>query len=358
MRKVGMEEELLLVHPGTGVPKAVSGAVLSAAGGDSAFTKELQRTQLEYATEPHTDMAALDDEVRRWRKAAARRAQAAGASVAALASSPLDADPDLTTDARYQWMAEQFGVTALEQLACGCHVHVEIASDEEGVGVLDRIRPWLAPLLALSANSPYWQGTATGYESYRSLVWTRWPSAGPTEEFGSARQYHARVRTMLDTGVLLDEGMVYFDARLSRSYPTIEVRVADVCLEASDAVLVAALVRGLVETAAHDLHGGRPPHRVHVEELRLASWRAARSGLTGDLVHPLNGFPVPAATVLGALVDHAGHALEQSKDLALVQDRLAAVLDRGNGAQRQRAVFAREGSLGAVVADAVARTAA
>ena len=147
-------------------------------------------------------------------------------------------------------MARAFGLTAQEQLTCGCHVHVQVESDEEGVAVLDRIQPWLATLLALSANSPFWQGVDSSYASFRYQAWGRWPCSGPTEWFGSAEASHETVGQMVRTGTLLDTGMVYFDARLSQHYPTLEVRIADVCLRHEDAVLIAALVRALVETEA------------------------------------------------------------------------------------------------------------
>ena len=150
--------------------------------------------------------------------------------------------PELTVKSRYQAMTEHFGLTTSEQLTCGCHVHVGVESPEEGVAVLDRIRPWLPVLLAISANSPYWQGQDTGYASFRSQAWNRFPSAGPTGVFGSVEGYRSYADALVATGVLLDHAMIYFDARLSDRYPTVELRVADT-------VLIATLARALVETA-------------------------------------------------------------------------------------------------------------
>ena len=155
-------------------------------------------------------------------------------------------------------MVERFGLTTAEQLTCGCHVHVEVADDAEGVGVLDRIRVWLPPLLALSVNSPFWQGEDTGYASFRSQAWSRWPSAGPAPFWGSPAAYHREIDRMVSSGVLLDRHMAYFDARLSDRYPTVEVRVADVCLDLADTILIAGLVRALVETAAAEWAAGVP----------------------------------------------------------------------------------------------------
>ncbi|MBQ1093845.1 glutamate--cysteine ligase [Streptomyces sp. B93] len=360
MRTVGVEEELLLVGPETGEPQARSAAVLARAShedaGQEVFEKELHEQMLEFATHPQSEMAALGAEIVRCRKEAARHAGEIGCAVAALATSPLPVSPSVGAGRRYRWMAEEYGIATHEQLVCGCHVHVSVESDEEGVAVVDRVRPWLAVLAALSANSPFWQGKDTSYNSYRSRVWQRWPSAGPTEIFGSAAQYDRRVADMLATGTILDDGMVYFDARLSRRYPTVEIRVADVCLHSSTAVLVATLARGLVETAAREWRAGREPVDHSVSLLRLADWRAARSGLTGELLHPATMRPAPAADVVRHLVDHAAEALADCGDLDRAREGCAELLRRGNGAQVQRGLLRRTESLRDVVVECVRHT--
>ncbi|MFC9589014.1 glutamate--cysteine ligase [Streptomyces sp. NPDC056944] len=359
MRTVGVEEELLLVSATTGEPLAVSSAVLAAAaagggeGADGVFEKELHQEQLEFATRPLSGMNALREEIVRWRGEAARHAKEAGARVAALATSPLPVEPSRNLGRRYRWMAEQFALTTQEQLTCGCHVHVSVASDEEGVAVLDRIRPWLPLLNAISGNSPFWDGRDSGYSSYRSRVWNRLPSAGPYEPFGSAEAYHERVRDMLATGVLRDAGMIYFDARLSHTYPTVEIRVADVCLEPDTTVLVATLARGLVETAARAWRAGDPPARIPAGLLRLASWRAARSGLQGPLLDPRSMCETPAGVALDALLEHTDAALDSTGDRDGARRALAALGERGGGARRQRDLHRDGSDLGEVVRECV-----
>ncbi|MFG1999413.1 glutamate--cysteine ligase [Spirillospora sp. NPDC048911] len=366
LRTVGVEEELLLVDPVSGAPQAISGAVIRYAKEHTGITlsgkeaepleTELQREQVETGTVPTTSLAELSDEIRRGRRAAAEAARGVGAAVVALATSPVPVHPSITPSLRYRRMAHEYAQTAGEQLTCGCHVHVNVESPEEGVAVLDRIRPWLPPLLALSANSPFWQGGDTGYESWRQQVWGRWPSSGPTELFESVKGYRAAVEAMLDTGALLDEGMVYFDARLSRHYPTVEVRVADVCLHADDTVLMAALVRAMVDTAAQAWRAGIPPDRVRTELLKLAVWRASRSGMREDLIHPVTRRPAPARTVVQALLDHLTPALDAAGDLETVRELLGRLLERGNGAEWQRQVHARARDVTAVVAGAINET--
>lgn len=355
MRRFGVEEELLLVAADSGAPVALADVVVSQEA-DETPESELKRQQVEMATAPCSTRAELAADLRTRRQSAATAARRKGVAVAALGTSPLAASPSVMPGARYQWMAREYALTAEEQLTCGCHVHVSVASAREGVAVLDRIRPWLAPLLALSANSPFWQGRDSGYASYRHQVWGRWPSSGPAEVFGTTENYRGTVQAMIESGALLDEGMIYFDARLSSKHPTVEIRVADICLYADDAVLLALLVRALVDTAARAWRAGEPPQSVRTELLRLASWRASRTGLDGDLVHPVTARPVPADVVIGALLEHLSPALADTGDLAAATELLGRLLRRGNGATRQRRVHAETGDLAEVVRAAVSAT--
>jgi carboxylate-amine ligase len=318
---------------------------------------ELKAQQLELGTPVCRTLDDVDHALRFWRARAASAAAAAGAHVAALATSPVPVDPVPTEGDRYARMLGTFGLTAREMLTCGCHVHVSVADDDEGVAVLNRIRTWLPVLTALTANSPFWQGEDTGYASYRSQAWQRWPSAGPNEVFADAADYHRLIEQVLDTGTVLDPGMLYFDARLSADWPTVEVRTADVALRVEDAVTLAGVVRGLVETAARDARAGNPPPAVPAAVLRVAAWRAGRSGLHAELVHPRTGRPAPAADVVAALLDHIGPALTDAGDDQRISAGLGVLLRRGTGADLQRRVHRETGDLAAVVRAAVAVTA-
>ncbi|MFD8567929.1 glutamate--cysteine ligase [Streptomyces sp. NPDC059639] len=358
MRSVGVEEELLLVDRDSGEPRALSSAVMAVAAKEGAadFEAELHREQLEFATSPHQSMSNLAEDVVRWRTAAADHAETLGGAAVALATSPLPVSPTVGTGTRHQWLAQEFGLTTQEQLTCGCHVHVFVESDEEGVAVLNRLRPWMPLLVALSANSPFWQGQDSRYSSYRSRVWGRWPTAGPVELFDDAAAYHRQVQAMVATGVIRDRGMVYFDARLSAAHPTVEVRVADVCLEPFTTVLLAMLVRGLVETAARDWQAGEPAVAHPVSLLRLATWRASRSGLDGELVCPRLMRPVPARAAVESLLEHVRPALEDAGDFEGARALLSRLLHDGNGTHVQREVYRRTGSLREVVAECVRHT--
>jgi glutamate---cysteine ligase / carboxylate-amine ligase len=379
VRTVGVEEELLVFdddgRPVPLGPDALTVASRRGEGEDAAqhdradregeepdtesaarLMPELKAQQLELGTPVCRRLDEVDAELRFWRGRAQAAAAAVGGHVAALATSPVAVEPVPTEGERYARMLDAFALTAREMLTCGCHVHVSVTGDDEGIAVLNRIRIWLPVLTALTANSPFWQGADSGYASFRSQAWNRWPSAGPNEVFADAAQYHRLVDDVLATGTVLDTGMVYFDARLSDRWPTVEVRSADVALRVEDAVTLAGLVRGLVETAARDTD---PPPDVPARILRLAAWRAGRSGVTGDLVHPRTGRPGPAADVLGDLLEHVRPALADAGDEQRVSEGTAAILRRGTGADLQRRVHRdTQGDLAAVVRAAVEITTA
>ncbi|WP_104168171.1 glutamate--cysteine ligase [Arthrobacter sp. SX1312] len=358
VRTFGVEEELLLVDGGSGLPLPASWALLeeyadAEDGTGPKLEAELQQEMIEVVSSAPRTLVQLVSDVVLGRAVADRAARVVGARAAALATSPLPGRPHVHPTERFGRMVDRYGVLARENLTCGMHVHVFVTSPQEGVGVLDRIRNWLPVLVALSANSPFVNGQDTGFASYRSQVWQGWPSAGPSPVYGSVGAYRAREEELMATGVLLDRKMLYFDARLSQTYPTVEIRVADVCLFAEDAGLIAALARGLVETAAQDWRAGVPPTKISSPALRLAGWQARLSGLGADLVHPLTGRPAPAWDVVASLLNHVLPALTDAGDTEAVMDGFVRLIDRGTGADRQRAVLHRTGRLADVVTDAL-----
>ncbi|NMR29177.1 glutamate--cysteine ligase [Crystallibacter degradans] len=369
MRTFGVEEELLLVDPGSGAAMPVAGHLMdlharggtttnaSGSGGSGPGTQwaplvhEFMHEQIETHTGVHIGLEGLAGDINAGRAWADSLARESGARAAALGTAPLPAELHTVALPRYEAIRERMAFTAVQQLTCACHIHVGIASPDEGAAVLDRIRVWRPVLAALSANSPFWDGTDTGYSSFRTQLWDRWPATGPIEILGSAGAYRQLVDALLATGVLLDEGMVYFDARLSRHYPTVEIRVADICLRAGDAVLIAALSRALVDTAARQWREGVPPPAAPAPLLRLASWQASRYGIEAELLHPLTAVPCPAREVIAVFIGHVRAALAENGDETRVAGLLHNLLARGTGASQQRTAFRRTGSFTDVIAE-------
>ncbi|QNO37358.1 glutamate--cysteine ligase [Protaetiibacter sp. SSC-01] len=341
MRTFGVEEELLLVDELTGRPVAVAPAALAsdrlgAPAPGPSLDAELQQEMIETATRPCETLDRLRLEILAGRARADAAARSCGARAVALAMSPEPVDPHPTASARYDEMVARYGRTARTNLTCGFHVHVAIESSDEGVAVLDRIRGWLPVLLALSANSPFESGGDTGHESFRYASWMRWPTSGPLDVLGSAAAYRELEQGLLGSGVLMDAGMFYFDARLSRRYPTVEVRVMDVCLSADAAASLAALVRGMAVRAIIDLRAGSAPLELPTPVLRLASWKAALCGATGELLDPRAGRLRPAEDVVAALLAWSAAGLDTTGDTDEVHAGVGRILRDGTGARRQR----------------------
>jgi glutamate---cysteine ligase / carboxylate-amine ligase len=354
IRTVGLEEEFLLARTSSAALAGAGDAVVAAAtdASDGQFEHEFKREQAELGTRPQESMADLADDLFRRRRELANAARRHDVRLLASATSPLDEHVTSTAEDRYERMTSLFGRIARMQLTCGMHVHVAVDSPAEGVAVLDRLRDWLAVLLALSANSPFLAGQDTDYASYRTVLWGQWPTSGVADPFGGVEGYEGARAALVSSGAAMDDGMIYFDARLSARYPTVEIRVADVCIDPLDAVVIAALVRGLVSTAAQEWAANRPVVSIRSELLRAATWRAARWGVEHDLVEVRTAELVPAWELVGRLVDWVSPALEHYGDRERVAAGLADIRRRGTGARAQREAYAANGFSG--VAERVA----
>jgi carboxylate-amine ligase len=215
--------------------------------------------------------------------------------------------------------------------------------------VLARLRPWLAPLLAVTANSPIAGGHDTGWASWRYAIWSRWPTAVPPEVRPDAAAYDAAIRRLIARGAALDERSVYFLARLSPRHPTVEVRVADACLDAGTAVLAAGLTRALVATALAEARRGTPVPAAPARHVAAALAAAARHGPAGAGADPVTGQAVDATTLRARLLEHVRPALRDHGDTQIIAGLLRRLDERGTGADRQRALFTSAASAPAFI---------
>jgi len=271
----------------------------------------------------------------------AKAAAEEGARLLAIAAPPHGrAAQSITRKPRYLELVDEWGLLTREQGVCGCHVHVDVSDKETAVRVSNHLRPWLPVFLALTTNSPIYLGQDTGFASWRWLMTTRWPCAGPPPYLESVEHYDALVAMHLAAGTLIDEQMVYWDIRPSTHLPTVEVRVSDVPLTVDETVVLATLVRAVVMTALED---GTNGPSLEPEVLRAAYWLAARDGITGNGLDVRTAESLPMADVLGRLQQHAAPALQELDAVELVDDGIRRVLVDGNGAVKQRKAF-REGA--------------
>ncbi|GAA4355578.1 glutamate--cysteine ligase [Angustibacter luteus] len=374
---LGLEEELHVCDLASGDLRSSADDLLAAlstpattAGLTAAGTvvAELPLSQIETVTGVGSSIEDLLGRALTLRAAAAGAATELGLGLLASGSPPLGraADQRVSPDSRYDALRERAAALVDQQLIAGMHLHVGVGDptstavdDEARVAVVEALRPWLPALLALTANSPYWLGTDTGFASYRQVHWQRWPVAGPPPSAQDAAQWHRSVAALVDAGVVDDASFVYWDVRLATRFPTVEVRVADVVPTLDDAAGFVAIVRGLAAGALAEHEAGRRAPGVRLSALRAATWRAARYGLAGQLVDPATGTLAPAVDVLRSMLRHAAPGLEIAGDGDLARDGLARVFRDGNGADRQRRAFERfgwEGVLDVVRVDPDAST--
>ncbi|MER7566791.1 glutamate--cysteine ligase [Streptomyces sp. NPDC048523] len=349
MTTIGVEEEYVLVDPVRGFPVPLADKVRMAAGleplvADQELQGELLQAQVEVATPVCGSLEEVAGHLLRLRHGVGTAAEAHGCRIAACGTPPLrDDHPVAVTDeARYRAMLAQAPQLVAEQLINGMHVHVAVPSRAAGVQVLNRIRPWLPTLTAMSANSPLWDGHDTGFASWRTVIFSRWPVSGVPPYFQDEADYDRRVHQLLESGLISDTGQLYWQARLSERYPTVEVRCLDVQLRVDDAVMFAGLARALVETALAEATAGSPAPDCAPELLQAGMWHAARHGLSDTLIDP-SGSRRRAGDVLCQLLLHVAPALDAAGDAREVTGLIHRLLQHGTGADRQRTALAAGG---------------
>jgi carboxylate-amine ligase len=343
---LGVEEEFVLLDPSSGAAALAAPELMWMLDGEPRVRQELMRFQVETATGVCTDLDGVGRELAQLRRLVADAVMGLGCRLVATGSAPYSTPGlvALTDGPRYRELARRYGPLVADAGTCGCHVHVGVPSRDLGVQVLARLRPWLPSLLAISVNSPIAAGRDTGWASWRYPVWSRWPTATAPAAWPDAAAYDATVRQFIRRGAALDERSIYVLARLSPRYPTVEVRVADVCLDVESAVLLAGLTRALVATALAEARRGTPLAAVPTRWVNAALAAAARHGIAGPGVDAFTGETVAARDILTQLVDRVHAALEDRGDTGMVTALLHLLDDRGTGAERQRALFAQAGS--------------
>jgi carboxylate-amine ligase len=362
MVTVGVEEEYLLLDSLTGLPtaecphvRAVASALPEIAEGE--VTPELLKAQIEIATPVCETLGEVTAQLHRLRSAVRAAARTVGCDVAATGAAPARGETSavVSDDARYVEMRSQARVLVDEQLITGMHVHVGVPDRNAAVAAVTRLRPWLPVLVAMGANSPLWDGRDTGYASWRTVLFGRWPVSGPPPAFADAADYERRVEALMYAGVIADRRQVYWHARPSERYPTIEVRALDGQPSPSDAVMFVGLIRALVAQALRDERDGVPPPTDSPELLAANTWWAARYGLTGTLCDPRDGRQREAAAVVEALVERLSSVLASAGDVAedrdpsrpgdrtAVERGVERLLRIGTPAERQRAAFEDQG---------------
>ncbi len=360
---MGVEEEYQIIDPSTRSLAADAERMLSSVESSLSTNiqvqPEMQRSQIEIATPVCKSLAEVRNALTHARQIVIAAAARIDRQIAAAGTHPFShwKDQPITSNERYRQIEEKYRQLSNEQVIFGCHVHIGCREREVALQVVNRARLWLAPLLALSANSPFWLQDDTGYDSFRTEIWWRWPMAGPPPDISSLADYNRLLQQLVNTESINDSSHLYWDIRISERLPTIEFRVTDVCMTIDEAVMITALIRALVQTCYEQVLRDQPYARASRDLLRAAHWHAARYGLNGKLIDVHREHAVPAHELITRMLTFLRPALESSGAWDEVSMLVSTTLRNGNGATRQRAIYQDSGSHRAVVDFIVEETA-
>jgi len=354
---VGIEEELMLLDAETlDLSQGIEAVLpLVPAGRESQVKHELFQSVLEIATVPHKGVDSAVQELAELRSVVSAIAAQLGMRVGAAGTHPFAlCDEQLIVDReRYVELVADLGFIARRELIFGTHVHVGIDGADKAIYVADGIRRYLPVLLALSSNSPYWEGEDTGMMSARIPIFRAFPRVGVPPHYGSWEVYSGRVDQMTRSGAIDDYTYLWWDVRPHPNLGTVETRIFDQASMLEDTAAFAAITQALSHSFSELFDEGEPMIEQPWELIDDNKVRAALRGMEGELVDFSRGRHV-AATELAErlLVELASSAGELGCSAEL--GRIATIVEDGTGARRQlEAVAANGGDLRALVAELI-----
>ena len=340
---IGVEEEFMLVDLGSRdlvaePPPELTAALENRLGGQ--FSRELLRTQLEVGTRVCDNIAELRADLARLRAAVADIAGEFAMAPIAASTHPFAnwRVQKVTERDRYQTLGDDLQVVASRALIGGMHVHVGIEDDDLRVDLLNQLTYFLPHLLAASTSSPFWEGELTGLMSYRTSIFSELPRTGPPERFRSYAEYTQTVAVLQEVGLIEDATKIWWDARLSDRFQTVELRATDICTDIDDAICLAATYRcilGMLTRLRRANQGWRQYSPLLIRENR---WRAQRYGIDAGLVDFGQGEIKPFAELCEELIELITPDAELFGCMNEIE-HLRNIVKRGTSAHRQIGVY-------------------
>lgn len=354
---IGIEEEYLLVDPETrnlavDPPASILEDCRKRIG--DQVTPEFLRSQIEVGTQVCTSISEAAEQLRSLRCCIREVAESHGLAMIAASTHPI-ADWDLqkhTEQERYNTLAQSMQTVVRRMLICGMHVHVGIENDDLRIDLMNQVSYFLPHLLAISTSAPFWHGIETGLKSYRMAVWNELPRTGLPPQFDSYGEYRRLVDTLVGTGVIEDASKLWWDIRPSGKFPTLEMRMTDICTRTEDSICVAALYRCLLRMLwrlRRSNQRWRQYDRFLISENR---WRASRYGIDEGLIDFGKAEIVPFAELLEELIELVREDAEFFDCVSEVE-HAREILRRGTSAHKQIDVWQQARSSGKTDAEAL-----
>jgi carboxylate-amine ligase len=356
---IGVEEEFQIIDPATwGLRSHVSELIESGAPslGDQ-IKRELHQSIVEVGTTICRNVDELEAQVFHIRRELTAAADSKGLAIAAAGTHPFATWQDqlISPGERYSALLEEMQLLARSLLIFGLHVHVAMPDRRATIDLMNAARYFLPHLLALSTSSPFWGGHETGFRSYRTTVFRRFPRTGVPDHFGSWGEYEDYVNLLVELHCIDDAKKIWWDLRPHPYFGTLEFRVCDVPTRADDTIALAALIQAII-VKLHKLYQKNQGFRLYRRALiQENKFRAARWGLDGKLIDFGRRAEVPMRDLAHELLEFVDDVVDELGSRQAI-GRIGRVLEDGTSADRQLRVFHDTGSLSAVVEHVVAET--
>jgi glutamate---cysteine ligase / carboxylate-amine ligase len=336
---VGIEEELMILDPESlGLANAIQ--FLLEDSPDGEIKPELMESVLEIATKPCADAHEAGLLLRALRRQVADTAQRKGLLIGSAGTHPfaLWEDQRISGGDRYRELVSALRFVARQEIIFGLHVHVGLDDADKAIHVCNGMRVHVPILLALSANSPFWRGQATGLASTRMPIFRAFPRTGMPPTYADWSDYESRIGFMVESGVIPDYTHLWYDVRPHPNFGTVEVRPMDAQTRVEHTLALTALIQAMVKELAEHYDSGRELASSPYEMLDENRWLATRHGLEGELVDLPHKRLVPARELARRLYDRLRpHACELGGEEEF--DGLLDLIERGDGASRQQLVY-------------------
>ncbi len=356
---IGIEEEYLVVDRETRDLVAEPPAELVERGvsaTDGLMTREFLQSQIEVSTTKCSSVPEAAEEIRELRTTLSDVAAEFGYAIIAASTHPFAdwATQRSTPRDRYDKLARDHGAVARRMLICGMHVHVGVDDDELRVDLMQQATYFLPHILALSTSSPFWHGEPTGLRCFRLSVFNGMPRTGLPEVFDSWAEYERHVNVLVQAGQIEDSSKIWWDLRPSDRFPTLEMRIADVCTTASHGASLAAVFQSVLAMLCELKRGNqrwRNYSNMLIEENR---WRAQRYGIDEGLIDFGLGQVVACGELFEELLEML---LPVGRHLNCVDELfgIRSIMVEGTSAHRQIAVHEAALADGASKQEAVQR---
>ena len=319
-------------------------------------TSEFLQCQIEVGTRPCRSIADLRDDLSRLRRSVAAVARDHNLRLMAASTHPFarGGEQEHTRKERYDVLADELQEVVRRLMICGMHIHVGIDNDDLRIDLMGQVSYVLPHFLALSTSSPFWEGRDTGLMSYRISVWDEMPRTGLPEHFDSYQEYLRHIEILTRVGIIENASMLWWDVRPSCRFPTLEMRIADVCTRLEDALSVASLYLCWLRMLYRLRRSNQRWRRYASFLINENRWRAHRYGIDKGLLDFGRGEVVPYGELLEEILDLVA---EDALFFDCVQelDHLRDIVRDGTSAHRQLATYQQAIASGLTPEDACSR---